>query len=267
MRAPEYRKLTSELSEKFGLKVLDRYWIVKGILAEVPLSAVKVLAERKDITSIELEQTDIPPPQLEDVAGGRALINSDPYFSQSLSQTHIALLDTGVRFSHTVFNNPSRISARYDCTNGVCDNLPDPSDDCWNHGTRSASVISANNNLGNDYRGVTPFPIKSYKVYTCSGLNRNATQKAFEHAMQTGNTVIVAEMQDSSGETGSTSQAAENAFVAGAAVIAANGNYGGQGAGSVRAPANAHRVIGVGAYNADSLKSVFGPGLRSNLRR
>ncbi len=166
-----------------------------------------------------------------------------------------------MRFSHTLFNNPSRISERYDCTDGVCNSLPDPSDDCWNHGTKSAGILSGNNNLGNAFRGVTRFPVKSYKVYTCAGLSRDATRKAFEHAMQTGNTIIVAEIQDTTGETGSTSLAAESAYRAGATIIAANGNFGSNGAGSVRAPANAHGVIGVGAYYAHSLNQYLGQGL------
>ena len=61
-------------------------------------------------------------------------------------------------------------------------------------------------------------------------------------------------MQGSGNESSTISQAADAAFDAGSAVIAANGNNGnnGQTAGSVNVPANAHKVIGVGAFDTES---------------
>src|SRR5262249_26724129 len=61
----------------------------------------------------------------------------------------------------------------------------------------------------------------------------------------------VAEIQSNSSDSGSTSAAADAAFDAGAAVIAAAGNFG-PTAGSVRAPGNAHKAIAVGAFNVIS---------------
>ena len=58
-------------------------------------------------------------------------------------------------------------------------------------------------------------------------------------------------MQSGQNATGSISTAADNAFDAGAVIIAANGNNG-PGAATVNAPAIAHKVIGVGNYDVQT---------------
>ena len=103
----------------------------------------------------------------------------------------------------------------------------------------------------------------SWKVYPDStdakgrcngGLNTDATVRAFEQAVFWFDRIIVAEMQGSGNESSTISQAADAAFDAGSAVIAANGNNGNNGgtSGSVNVPANAHKVIGVGAFDTES---------------
>src|SRR5262249_28038005 len=93
---------------------------------------------------------------------------------------------------------------------------------------------------------------------------------AFQKAVAIGHRVIVAEMQggdkDHCGDERSVvARAANNAFRAGAVVIAANGNYGdGVTPGSVKAPAVARNVIGVGAFDivtgAQCRDQGLGPG-------
>ncbi|MFN8423980.1 MAG: S8 family serine peptidase [Anaerolineae bacterium] len=135
-----------------------------------------------------------------------------------------------------------------------------PNDDCWNHGTSSGAIIAGNGNLGNAYRGATAITLDSWKVYptttdangACTGgLDAAAAVRGFEAAVAAIDRVIVAEMQGVEDETGVISSAADKAFEAGAVVIAANGNFG-PGDGSVRAPAKAHMVIGVGDFNVAS---------------
>jgi hypothetical protein len=75
--------------------------------------------------------------------------------------------------------------------------------------------------------------------------------RAFEQAVFWLDKIIVTEMQGSGNESSTISQAADAAFDAGSAVIAANGNNG-SGAGTVNVPANAHKVIGVGAFDTES---------------
>ena len=76
-----------------------------------------------------------------------------------------------------------------------------------------------------------------------------------------GDKVVVAEIQSTQSETGSIASAADDAFDAGCAVISANGNYG-PSSSTVASPGNAHKSIGVGAYDVDdgSLQDYSGRG-------
>jgi serine protease AprX len=260
-RAENYERLTRELSESYESEVLETYWLVNAMLVELPLAAVRDLAEREDVLSVEPRYTGEEPPQNpnpnDDVDDGRRLINSDPYFN--FTGAWIGLLDTGVRFTHTQFNNPSHIDFRRDCVNGGADcntgpNL-NPNDDFWNHGTSSAGIITANANQGNAFRGVTRIQLDSWKVYPNTGLDQAAAVRAFENAVPALDRVIVAEMQGAGDDLSTISQAADRAFDLGSVIIAANGNFG-PASGTVNAPANAHRVIGVGNFDVQTLTQI-----------
>ena len=252
-RRDNLNQLADELQGRYAAKVKDSFWLVNGVVVTMPLKNVKELLEsKKDLLYIEPESGGEKPPAKE-VKDGRQVITSDPYFNLGQTGGYIGLLDTGMRFTHTQFNSPSNIDFRYDCTDGTCDNVPDVTDDCWNHGTSTAGIITGNNNLGNLYRGVTAITLDSFKVYPagCGGLNSTASVKAFEKAIAILDRVIVAEMQGGGGMNSAISTAADNAFDAGAVIIAANGNNG-SSSGTVNAPANAHRVLGVGNFDVAS---------------
>lgn len=255
-RAGFYEEMAAELRQQYDLEVINTFWIINAMLVKMPLGAVPRLAERRDVLYLEPENAGEEPPQNE-VDNGRARIVSDPYFNLGLTGGYIGLLDTGLRFSHTLFNSPSNIDFRFDCTDGTCDGSPDPSDDCWNHGTSTAAIISGNNNLGNDYRGITGITLDSFKVYPagCGGLSGTATVKAFEKAVAVLDRVIVAEMQGGGSDTSAISNAADGAFDAGAVIIAANGNNG-PNESTVNTPANAHKAIGVGNFDVQSLNQI-----------
>jgi serine protease AprX len=269
-RAENYERVTRELSENYEFDVLETYWLVNAMLLEMPLAAVSDLAEREDVLSVEPRYTGEEPPQNpnpnDDVDDGRDRIKSDPYFN--FTGGFIGLLDTGVRFTHSQFNNPSNIDFRRDCVNGGADcntgpNL-NPNDDCWNHGTSSAGIITANANQGNAFRGVTRITLDSWKVYPTAfdasgncvgGLDQAAVVRAFQNAVSVGDRVIVAEMQGSGDDLSTISREADNAFDLGSVIIAANGNFG-PTIGTVNAPANAHRVIGVGNFDVQTLTQI-----------
>jgi serine protease AprX len=269
-RAENHERVTRELSESYECEVLETYWLVNAMLVEMPLAAVSDLAEREDVVSVEPRYTGEEPPQNpnpnDDVDDGRDRIKSDPYFN--FTGGFIGLLDTGMRFTHTQFNNPSNIDFRRDCVNGGADcntgpNL-NPNDDCWNHGTSTAGIITANTNQGNAFRGVTRITLDSWKVYPTAfdasgncvgGLDQTAVVRAFQNAVSVGDRVIVAEMQGSGNDLSTISQAADKAFDAGSVIIAANGNNG-PASGTVNAPANAHRVIGVGNFDVQTLTQI-----------
>jgi hypothetical protein len=271
-RAENYERVTRELSESYEFEVLETFWLVNVMLVEMPLATVSALAEREDVLTVEPRYTGEEPPQNpnpnDDVDDGRDRIKSDRYFGAFGAAGFIGLLDSGVRFTHTQFNNPARIGMiRGDCSNGGPDCLTgpnlNPNDDCDNHGTGSCGILTANANQGNAFRGVTEIIVDSWKVYPSTFdangncrfpvfLDENAVVRAFENAVKVGDRVIVAEIQGRGDDTSVISQLADNAFDAGAVIIAANGNYG-PAIGTVSAPANAHKAIGVGAFDVQTL--------------
>jgi serine protease AprX len=258
-RAPAYERLEDELAD-LDATVVERFWLINGVVVDMPLRSVERLARREDVLSIEPRFSGEQPPQRE-VVDGRAVINSDPYFNLGLTGGRIGLLDTGVRFSHSVFTNPSNIDLRRDCSNGGADcntgTHLNPNDDYWSHGTATAAIIVANDNLGNGFRGVTAIILDSFKVYLSGsgGLDAQAAVFGFQNAVAQLDRVIVAEMQGNGDHLSAIANAADAAFDAGAVVIAANGNNGPK-ASTVNCPANARRAIGVGSFDVRTLKQV-----------
>lgn len=261
-RADGYAGLAREL-EAFDATVVETFWLIKAMVVEMPLSNVEALADRADVQAVEPEQTRDLPPQnassLDDVQDGRAHILSDPYFN--LTSGNIALLDTGVRSTHTLFQNPARLRNLRDCVNGgsTCNiaNAGFTTADVCNHGTSSAGIVSGNANFGDAFRGVTAIKVDSFRVYaagTCF-LNQTAATRGFQNAMALLNTVILAEIQATGANGGAVETAADAAFDAGFMVIAPNGNQGEGGtvAGSVTSPARAQKTIGIGALAVQGL--------------
>jgi serine protease AprX len=270
-RAERYDELSRELRE-LKCEPRETFWIVNSMLVDMPLEAVSKLAERDDVLYVEPRFAGEEPPQNtnanDDVDDGRARIVSDPYFNLGQTGGWIGLLDTGLRFTHTQFNSPSHIDFRRDCVNGGADCNTgaglNPNDDCWNHGTSSAAIITGNANQGNAFRGATGITLDSFKVYpstttpqgACNGgLDAAAAVRGFQAAVAVLDRVIVAEMQGGGDDLSAISRAADAAFDAGAVVIAANGNNG-PNASTVNTPANAHRVIGVGNFDVQTQNQV-----------
>jgi serine protease AprX len=255
-----YRQRMKEIGPRYGLEFVASFWLTDAMVVRMPLGSVQALSEHPDVLYIAPEDDGSPAPAgdgnaLNDVIDGRARINSDPYFNLGLTSGFIGLLDTGMRFTHAQFTNPSRIGFWRDCVNGTANNCAtgtglDPSD-AGNHGTGSAAILMANANQGSEYRGVTAQLVDSFKVYVSTplgpSLNTPAVLLGFQAALASGDKVIVAEMQSPTSSTNSISAMADSAFDAGAAVIAANGNN--DAVSAVASPANAHKVIGVGAVD------------------
>ena len=252
----------AELVAAAGGEVLEQFWLISGAAVVLPLGAVPRLAESVDVISVEPRHTGEEPPQ-DDVSDARARIDTDPYFSLGQTGGWIGLLDTGARFTHTLLSNPSHIDFRRDCVNGGTDCNTgtglNPNDTFWNHGTCSAAILVGNANQGNDYRGVTAITLDSWQIYTNAGLDVAAAIRGFQRAVAVLDRVIVAEIQGQGDHFSALAQAADAAFDAGAVVIAANGNFG-PNASTVRCPANAHRVIGVGDVDVQTLDQVTGQG-------
>ena len=138
-----------------------------------------------------------------------------------------------MRTSHTTFAAPGdHIDFLRDCVNGgaTCNNTAAPGfntdDNCWNHGTSTASIFTGNANQGTDFRGITAITLDSWKVYSCGGLDTAATVRGFQAGLLAFDRVFIGELQANESESGVLATAADNAFDAGAVVISANGNFG-----------------------------------------
>jgi len=252
MRAPGYAVRTQELTSRYAANVQETYWLINGMLIDLPLGQVRSLMQRGDVQYVEERYTNTPPPA-NTSADARNLMGTDPYFNIGLSGGWFGLLDTGVRTSHTLLTNYTLLR---DCVNGRQDCSWNPSsnpdDDCWNHGTASMSELSANGNLGNANRGVSAILVDSWKIYNCSGLDSGAAVRGFQASLLAWDRVLVAQIQGRGSENSAIALAADAAYSAGAVVIAANGNYG-PNPNTVSCPGNARKAIGVGAADVESL--------------
>jgi len=250
-----------------GGQIVEQHVLCNCFTARMPAAAIEALTEDPEVRHVDLRFTKTEPPDANpdnDLIDGRARINSDVYFNAgfdgSKSSYYVGVLDTGIRSTHVMFNAPDHIVFERDCTAGGvdCENTGDPDwssdDDCWNHGTKTIGIITGNANVGADWRGVTNAMVDSWKVYPkgCGGLDTTAAVKAFDRAVYWGADVIVAEMQPILADTSSLSTAADAAFDSGSMVIGANGNAG-PNASTVASPASAHKALGVGAYNIETL--------------
>jgi serine protease AprX len=160
--------------------------------------------------------------------------------------------------THQLLSNPPVILGAFDCVNGGADCATGShliTSDVYGHGTSTAAIICANNNQGDEYRGVTPIRVVSFRVGTEQGyVDRVAALMAFQMAVRFRILTIAAPIGDpGADELSSMSQAADKAFDTGTATIAGNGNdFFAQGDGTVHAPANAHKAIGVGAFDVST---------------
>lgn len=268
VRGATHAANASMLAREFGGRTKDSFWLINGVVVELPLSAMRGLAQRPDVLSIEPQQTTSPPANhgtANHVSNARARIGTDPYFNMVQLGGYIGLLDTGIRSTHSLLAAPDGIAFERDCTggdtNGVCNALPNPQDDFWNHGVSTAAILTGNNNMSNTYRGVTAFTVDSFKVFTSAGHDTAAVVTGFQNAVFVGDRVILTPVQSSTDHGGAISLAADAAFDANHIVVNAAGNFG-PNSGTVRAPGNAHKVLAIGSYDVvtTTLNSTSGRG-------
>jgi hypothetical protein len=187
----------------------------------------------------------------------------------------IAILDTGAPVAHPMFAQRSKIRS-FDCRTQPCVECVGTNcsstqfvDQC-NHGTWTAAIVAAYHESPTtappDYRGVTPFEIGTYRTYDVFSAGCGSVEAAGVRALQQvvadGYHIALVEHQETSGQAGAISLQADNAFDTGLAVIATNGNQLRDANGNlinpyVRAPAIAHKVLGVGGYVYDSCVSSY----------
>ena len=248
-RKPTDDKRRAQL-ERAGVTVIETSWLSGAITAEAPLQIIPSLLAIEDLLYITSLDETSPPPIT--VAQGRATINSDSFYNMGTPINNggmIALIDTGVRESHTLISQGSysRVRDQFNCySSTTCTSQASTFKDPCNHGTSSAAIMSGNT-TNNNLRGVTGIGIDAYIMYppttNCGGAEDDA-RRAIRAAINRGHKLIVAEMQTQVGPQSALTLEAKGAFQTGAVVIAANGNTG--QVSNVGAPANGDRVIGVG---------------------
>ena len=133
----------------------------------------------------------------------------------------VGIVDTGFA-EHDMLEG--QVLAHHNC-NVVGDECTDedPSDwaDGTGHGTATHSIVVGNTALGNLDRGITLARSESWNVYPIVSF---AGPKAIAQALNAGNQVLLLEVQKSDGAVTHMEGAAEEAFDAGAVVVAVMGN-------------------------------------------
>jgi hypothetical protein len=271
-----------------GVEVLDSFWLVNALLVKAPKVSLDRIRSMKTVVDLDpaihttvplverekaqlIEDTDTALVQHARllskfgrfgnsplVGRGRELIRSDPYFDLELLRGGwVGLLDSGMQFSHLLFNSPGMIGLQADCVEGGDDCLTpsvdfNPSEACEEatHGTSSGAIVTANSNHGDSLRGVTWVELDSYRVFACtaadkanpsSHLDHAAALRGFQAAVVALDKVIVAEMQGAQ-SVDVLSRATDRAFDTGAVVITAVGDT----KTVVTQPGSAHKTITVG---------------------
>ncbi|GIH09752.1 hypothetical protein Rhe02_78190 [Rhizocola hellebori] len=248
-----------------GGRIIEEFWLVQGFVAEVPVAAVEALAAEPGVRSVTSADTVVPFPvdsdPGNDLSVARSLMGTDVFRSFGSSNDTIALIDSGVN-SHVLL--PSTGVVVVDMVN----RNPKITADICDHGTRSVTAMAGSNALGDGLRGITDMRVRVYHTgvfgpladgTTGCGTDLPAAVASFGRAVQDGMKMIVAEMQMLETPDSPLDQAADSAFRSGAVVVAAAGNFGG-GVNSVRAPANARNVLGIGSVDVKTFVAPFPQG-------
>lgn len=272
--------------ERLGGKIISQLAFGNAVVASLPRGKLTELAKRDDVVHVMPRQVaavamdasgQANTDPTDDASAARAWINSDPFYSQYGSSRIIGLIDTGVRWTHSLlyaypYSPENRIRMARDCHCGgdLCESIQNPpcpyngsdthSGNGTGHGTKSASILSGRSSMGSSYRGVTSAKIDSWSWHELTGEGPaiDVFIKAVYASIFYGNAVVSASLGVDEPYTSSLSSAFDDAYDSGAVVVAANGNTGYLDEiectdwprwGSVLAPGNAHKVLGVGYYN------------------
>lgn len=208
-RSPRYTADTTDLKVNWGAeRIIRTFWVTQAVLVEMPIGQTGPLEAEPDVLWARLDIGPPPPvhnTRENDVDKGRARIGTDLLAEMGYGRGRLALIDTGVRSTHTFLRCPRPLCLVENCVDGCSPPpfnplLPTPCSEfvpCgiplaghtgdWGdihtdgHGTSSAAIIAANGRpvpghaeSGAWYRGVTTrtlgtvtesATIDSYRVY------------------------------------------------------------------------------------------------------
>lgn len=302
-------------------EILEQFWLIDAFVIRTSQRNFRTIVDRAEVRFVD--PVSKPPPALPDsavhhlarsvqqlvaagmqdagspVAAAREWLGSDDYYRRSeLRHGWVGLIDSGISAGHLLFNAPTSVARRGDCVNGgsTCFDLTDrfdPDEACRSmaHGTSSAAILTANANMGEQYRGVLDGTLDTFRIFYChqyddgqlgTQLNYIAAVRGIQAAVRSLDKVIIGELTGISYECelvfgqcdyddghlrwseqislyhGLISHAANKAFDLGTVVVSAVGNTPGR----VTQPGDAHRVIAVSAVDIQSrrMNAAFGWG-------
>lgn len=258
-RAKQNARFDRALAKRRGAIVLERFWIIRGLLVELPLADVPALVDNDDVVFVAPQFSgERPPvcgdgdcnPRCDQPWNASRQMNAARFrdvTSDGLDYGWLSLLDTGVRPTHEAFRELSGTGVPWtpnvgflDCTQPDCRYPDAPSDrSASGHGTSSAAILVGfqnQNESGPNFcqRGLTRTHVHSVNVYgepgTCSapdpGLDRAAVLRTFELGHAGSGLTTVCEMQALGDDQSDIAAAAAAEYQAGVIMIAANGNCG-----------------------------------------
>lgn len=259
LRAPE-RGAVRGYVQAHGGQVLEEFRLGNALSARMPVGAVrKMLAEREDIASVSLLWGDQAPAAYQ-IDDGRARITSNPYVAAGYDGTgyRVGLVDTGVRADHYTLTQPDTIALQMDCANTPYSNCnpysypyfytPSDTRTGGGHGTAMANILVGNDNMGGAYEGVAPGALLDSANAYYGALHESyylpGVLRSFDLLDGVDDVIVVNAINDDT-PTSTVASAANDLYDQGVIVIAPVGNEANY---DTYSPANAHKVLGVGAF-------------------
>ena len=285
-----YKGAEKALAGVHGARIFEKFWLAPTYAVIAPRSQIRAISQLRGVTGVEASVGNEPPPSCppltafasdnypdDDVAAGLQQMETSTFGMPSLMAGTVSLLDTGVWRNHVLLAE-ANLGLLGDCVHGGpnCNDVSatgfSGADQCKNefgHGTAAAAILVGTNALGDAWRGGLQGGLDSYQVFApgaCGDchlcLSRLALERALHAAVASLSRVVIANcIANEPSDVFGVCVAADNAFLAGTVVVAANGN---KGKGFVGAPAIDPKVIGVGSRVLGSTARIeaaqgFGP--------
>ena len=240
---------------------IKQFWIVNAIAVNASPGVITALSIRDDVESIEFDSElhileglsiKVTQGQIDRATNAIKHINATNAWEIGIDGTgiNVSVLDTGIYAAHP--DIAGRIIKGYDFVN----NDNDPADDNG-HGTHVAGTVGGNG-AGGTTTGVAPnVSLLIAKVCGIDGVcfDRDIVD-AIQWSVGNGADIISMSLGDSNRST-AIGSAVNNAVNMGVVVIAAAGNEGLKGAGTINYPGGEKNVIAVGAVDGSDVIAYF----------
>ncbi|MFZ3168388.1 MAG: S8 family serine peptidase [Candidatus Methanoperedens sp.] len=242
---------------------IKQFWIVNAVALNASPGVIKAISIRDDVESIELDSeihiledlslsTQVTQGQIDRATNAIKQINATNAWEIGIDGTgiNVSVLDTGIYAAHP--DIAGRIIKGYDFVN----NDNDPADDDG-HGTHVAGTVGGNG-AGGTTTGVAPnVSLLIAKVCNSNGWCFNSDiVDAIQWSVENGADIISMSLGDRSRSI-PIGSAIDNAVSMGVVVIAAAGNDGLLGAGTINFPGGEKNVIAVGAVDSSDVIAYF----------